>query len=135
MTNSFDSLPSNIKSIIILTGVMMIRVGAVNRLADLTPDKNFWLYPITIDLLVAITAPVVIHQLWKRRNATAWAAALVFHAVAFQDATVGLLFDMLLPMDGRAAGEGATPLIIIMLFGLIALWSLCHKSVRDYYLT
>ena len=132
MNTKPTALPTLNKIIIASTALMMIRIGALSRLAHITPDDRIWLYPITIDVLIAVCAPWIAYQLWTARGVLPWALALVFHAVAFQDATVGLLFDIMLPMAGQAAGEGAMPLIVILLIGVIAIWQLSRKAVRDF---
>ncbi len=113
----------------------MIRVGALNRLPDLGPDEMIWLYPVTIDVLIAVCAPFVAYHLWKSRGFGVWSFALVFHVVALQDATVGLLFEFMIPMANQPTNTASiVALTLIAGLSAFALWLLSRKVVRAYYL-
>lgn len=134
MKTNTSTLPWQAIAVIVISLLMIIRVTAVNRINDLGADEFFWLYPVTIDILVAICAPFIAYSLWKRTGIGPWAFALVFHVVALQDATVGLLFEVMIPMSSRGTSVAdVISLTVIALLSAVAIGLLSQAAVRTRY--
>ena len=135
MTTAKSERPWQATVVLFISLFMIIRVSAFSRIGALEPDELFWLYPVTIDILLAFCAPLIVFFLWKRFGLGVWAIAFSFHIIAFQDATVGILFETMLPMTSQGTSlSGVVSLTVIALLSLVALWLLSRKEVRDYYL-
>lgn len=122
--------------IIILTAFMTIRgvyvVFIPGALQPESPPDVAWLIPLLGDVVVALAAPIVAVLLWKSNTLGAWTAAIALQTLGTW-VTAGFII-----LDSVAGGipgstSGAGGLFVPLSIGLVNLYLLSRRSVREYY--
>ncbi len=124
--------------IIILTAFMTIRgvfmLFIPGALDPESPPEVSWLIPLLGDGVVALAAPVIAVLLWKSRTLGVWTAAIALQILGTW-VTAG--FIILESVAGGIPGPtpGAGGLLVPFSLGLVNLYLLSRRSVRQYYTT
>jgi len=131
-----------ITAIVVWVLLQIPRLIAIPLVGGVLNDResDTWLYPAILDIVVAISAPLVAYAIWRKRGLGVWVTAIVFFVVSIVDhadaVTAGLTATTPRIFGGPAdpsIGAAVVP-IIQAVIDVVVLGMLTSKRLRAYYL-